>query len=246
VGVRTDGLPDIAWVEIPAGPFIWQDGERRELPIFWMAKYPVTNAQYQCFIDDGGFKDGRWWRDLGRPAPQKPRWPQGNRPRTNVDWYEAMAFCRWLTARLALLEDSIRLPTELEWEKAARGEQGLAYPWGAEYRPGFANVDETEEPKKGPWYLKQTTAVGVYPHGRSPYGVEDMAGTVWEWCLNKRADLDAVAADTNGAARALRGGSWRYRPVDARADLRSGNRPDNRLDHWGFRLLSSVPIDAVR
>jgi formylglycine-generating enzyme required for sulfatase activity len=246
VGVRADGLPDIAWVEIPVGPFIFQNGERRELPTFWMAKYPVTNAQYQCFIDDGGYKDGRWWRDLKRPEPTKPRWPQRNRPRTDVDWHEAMAFCRWLTARLALLEDSIRLPTELEWEKAARGEQGLAYPWGAEYRSGFANVDETEKPQAGPWYLRQTTAVGVYPHGRSPYGIEDLAGTVWEWCLNKHANLDAIAADSSGAARAWRGGSWSDRPRGARADIRYWDHPDSRYGLRGFRLLSSVPINADR
>jgi formylglycine-generating enzyme required for sulfatase activity len=246
VGVRADGLPDIAWVEIPAGPFIFQNGERRELPTFWMAKYPVTNAQHQCFIDDGGYKDGRWWRDLVLPGPAQPSWPQRNRPRTNVDWYEAVAFCRWLTARLALPEDSIRLPTELEWEKAARGEQGLKYPWGAEYRSGFANVGETEDPKKGPWSLRQTTAVGAYPHGGSPYGVEDLAGTVWEWCLNKHEDLNAVAADTSGAARALRGGSWDVHPRLARAGLRFGGPPVLRYVRGGFRLLSSVPINADR
>ena len=90
-----------------------------------------------------------------------------------MNWYEAVAFCRWLTARLALPEDSIRLPTELEWEKAARGDQGLAYPWGAEDRSGIANVDETDrygidQRKAGPWVLDQTAAVDVYPHGGSP------------------------------------------------------------------------------
>ena len=244
-------IPDIAWIAIPAGPFVYQDGERRELPIFWMAKYPVTNAQYQCFIDDGGYDEDRWWRDLERPEPAKPRWPQGNRPRTDVDWYEAVAFCRWLTARLALPEDSVRLPTELEWEKAARGEQGLDYPWGGEYRSGFANVDETDrygiaKSKAGPWFLEQTTAVGVYPHGRSPYGVEDLAGTVWEWCLNKFDDLDAMNADTSGASRALRGGSWYNHPRLARGVSRNGVHPGFRSGRGGFRVLSSVPIDAVR
>jgi formylglycine-generating enzyme required for sulfatase activity len=247
VGVRADGLPDIAWVEIPAGPFIFQNGERRELPACWIAKYPVTNAQYQCFIDDGGYKDGRWWRDLVLPGPAQPSWPQRNRPRTNVGWYEAMAFCRWLTARLALPEDSVRLPTELEWEKAARGEQGLAYPWGVEYRSGFANVDETHRfDIIGPWFLGQPAAVGVYPHGRSPYGVEDLAGTVWEWCLNKEDDLDAVAADTSGAWRALRGGYWGLHPLLARAGNRHGGLPNGRVGSGGFRLLSSVPINAGR
>ena len=239
-------IPDIAWIAIPAGPFVYQDGERRELPIFWMAKYPVTNAQYQCFIDDGGYQQDRWWPDLERPEPAQPRWPQGNRPRTDVDWYEAVAFTRWLNARLALPDGAIRLPTEPEWEKAARGERGLAYPWGAEYRSGYANVDETLQNTRGAWFLRQTTAAGVYPHGRSAYGVEDMAGTVWEWCLNRPDDLDAIQADFSGATGALRGGSWRDHPRRARAGFRNRARPYNRFEYRGFRLLSSVPIDAVR
>ena len=104
-------IPDIDWVEIPGGPFIYQDGETRNLPTFWIARYPVTNAQYRTFLDDGGYQETRWWRDLERPQPQEPRWPQPNRPRTNVDWYEAVAFGRWLNARLGLPEGSIRLPT---------------------------------------------------------------------------------------------------------------------------------------
>ena len=176
-------IPDIAWIAIPAGPFVYQDGERREPPDFWLAKYPVTNAQYQCFIDDGGYDEDRWWRDLERPEPAKPRWPQGNRPRTRVNWYEAVAFSRWLTARLALPEDSIRLPTELEWEKAVRGDQGLAYPWGAEDRSGIANVDETDrygidQRKAGPRVSGPDCRRGRVPTRRLALSVEDLAGTV--------------------------------------------------------------------
>ena len=245
VGLRPDGLPDIAWVEIPGGAFIYQDDETRELPTFWLARYPVTNAQFQAFVDDGGYKERRWWQQLKRPKPDAPRWSQSNRPRTDIDWYEAVAFTRWFNARLGLAEGSIRLPTELEWEKAARGERGLRYPWGNDFESGFANVDE-KPAKQGDWYLEQTTAVGLYPHGRSPYGVEDLAGTVWEWCLNKYDDLDLVAADTSAAARALRGGSWLYYPGYARADSRSRNHPVPRDVSRGFRLCSSVPIEPVR
>ena len=119
-------IPDIDWVEIPQGPFIYQDGETRELPAFWITRYLVTNEQYQTFVDDNGYAEPRWWQELNRPEPEASRWTQPNRPRTNVDWYEAVAFSRWLNARLGLPEGSIRLPTELEWEKAARGEKGLS------------------------------------------------------------------------------------------------------------------------
>jgi len=276
VGLRPNGLPDIDWVKVHSGPFIYQDGETRELPDFWIGRYPVTNAQYQAFIDDGGYgnlpKDRRgndpslgrtadgndlhlgdnqqperdWWRDLKRSKAAKPSWTQGNRPRTDVDWYEAVAFTRWLNARLGLPDGTLRLPTELEWEKAARGAQGLEYPWGQGYRAGYANVDERGA-GVGDWYLAQTTAVGLYPQGRSPYGVEDLAGTVWEWCLNKHEDLGAIAPDSSGASRAVRGGSWNYYPVDARAASRSWSLPGGRLGYFrGFRLLSSVPIAPVR
>ncbi len=241
-------VPDIAWIEIPAGPFIYGEGGKQtklHLDDFWIAKYLITNQQFQTFIDDGGYQVERWWLDLKKPEPQASNWPQANRPRTNVDWYEAVAFTRWLSAVLGLEESAIRLPTEQEWEKAARGERGLVYPWGNEYQSGFANIDETET-KAGPWYLQQTTAVGLYPHGKSPYQAEDMAGTVWEWCLNKYEKPEVTEADVSGDSRVLRGGSWIFNQGFARADDRDWFNPDYRNFDWGFRVLSSVPIHAVR
>jgi len=245
VGLRSDGLPDIAWVEIPGGSFVYQRGETRELPTFWIARYPVTNAQYQAFVDDGGYRRSSLWKDLQRPKRKASTWSQPNRPRTDLDWYEALAFTCWLNVRLGLPEGSLRLPTELEWEKAARGEHGRIYPWGAEYRSGYANVDE-KNPNVGPWYLDQTTAVGLYPHGCSPYGVDDLSGNVWEWCLNKYDDVAALTPDKSGDRRALRGGSWFLDPDFARAVFRGWVRPEFRDYGGGFRLLSSVPIEPVR
>ena len=241
---RTLRVPDIAWIEIPPGHFRHQDAETLELPAFWIARYPVTNRQFQAFVDDGGYRDDRWWRDLRQPQPEASRWPQGNRPRTNVDWYEAVAFTRWLGERLGLPEGALRLPTEAEWERAARGAAGRLYPWGNEYRPGYANVDETAG-QAGPWYLRQTTAMGVYPHGASPEGVEDLSGGVWNWCLSRVDDPGDTWVDTSGDLRALRGGSWLNNPDDARADARHWNHPDFRLLNIGFRVLSSVPMSAV-
>ena len=243
IGLKGDGLPDIDWVEIPEGPFIYQWGERVELPPFHMARYPVTNAQFQAFIDDGGYAEDRWWKGLAQriKAPASPRWSLPNRPRETVSWYEAMAFCHWLSSKLSLDEGRVvRLPTEQEWEKAARGTDGREYPWGEGYRAGFANINETRS-DAGPHYLAETSPVGIYPHGASPYGVLDMAGNVWEWCLNEYKKPTELGPDGN-AARALRGGSWVNSPVDARAVVRGGLDAVNRDGGVGFRLVCGPSI----
>src|SRR5215475_11117084 len=92
-----------------------------------------------------------------------------------------MAFCRWLSYKIGC---EIRLPTEQEWEKAARGPEGFVYPWGNKYVSGNANIDETWS-KAGPYSLKQTSPVGMYPQSMSPYGALEMSGNVWEWCANE-------------------------------------------------------------
>ena len=235
---RTIVVPDIDWVEIPAGEFVYQEGERRSLPTFYMARYPVTNGQYQTFIDAGGYGDERWWRDLQWLEPASPHWAQANRPRTNVDWYEAVAFSRWLSAQLGY---EVRLPIEEEWERAARGRDGQEYPWGDRYESGHANVDEKSS-KAGEWDLAQTIAVGVYPQGASSEGVLDLSGNVWEWCVNKYERPNETEADTSGATRVVRGGSWDYYPVPARGALRNWFVPGYRDGYVGFRLVSSIPI----
>ena len=244
VGVK-HGLPDIAWCEIPEfGPdgqrhFLYHDGTRNTqhdgLPTFWMAKYPITYAQFQAFVDaPDGYHNPEWRKNpdiadyFGKDGTRwDQRWPLANRPREMVTWSEAVAFCRWLTAQArthpALLPDdaaravlaaggSIRLPTEQEWVKAARGFDDRMHPWGGqEYKIGYANVDETED-KTGPHNLKETSPVGMYPHAASPFGVEEMSGTVWEYCLNKYNDPDDLNLE-GGDLRAVRGGSWYYSPV---------------------------------
>ncbi|MFV2055991.1 MAG: formylglycine-generating enzyme family protein [Thiohalomonadales bacterium] len=243
VGLNENGLPDIDWVEIPGGAFIYGEGKGKkqqtvELETFYMARYPVTNRQYQAFIDAGGYEDERWWLDLKKHKLKKSKWLQANRPRTDVDWYESIAFCCWLSAQLGY---EIRLPTEQQWEKAARGPDGREYPWG-NYLAGYANVNEKSQ---GGDYLKQTTAVGMYPHGTSPYGVEDMAGNVWEWCLNKLDTPEDTNIDQSDDGRVLRGGSWVYYPAYARADYRYRPIPDFRYNYIGFRLLSSLPYSDL-
>ncbi|MCZ7569320.1 MAG: SUMF1/EgtB/PvdO family nonheme iron enzyme [Ardenticatenaceae bacterium] len=133
VGLRADGLPDIVWVKLPGGRFPIGGDEQAydslpagevELAALWMAKYPITNRQFQAFIEAAdGYHQGEWWQGLAQPEwdPFKPAFPYGNYPREGVNGYEAVAFCRWLSARLGY---EVRLPREQEWERAARGRKG--------------------------------------------------------------------------------------------------------------------------
>ena len=208
-----------------------------------------------------GYRDDEWGDDLGddnfgKDSPRRQqRFPFANRPRENVTWAEAVAFCRWLTEKARshpeLLPDdearkvlaqggSIRLPTVQEWVKAARGFDDRLYPWGGqEYRGGFANVDETKD-NNGPHNLQETSPVGMYPHAASPFGVEEMSGNVWEYCLNhyyKSRLLSEIDTDFS----AVRGESWILdsvrSPVAARGidvdyfnNIRGGS-------NFGFRVV---------
>jgi hypothetical protein len=240
VGLRPDGLPDIAWCEVQAGEFIYQADRRLTLPTFWIAKYPITYRQFQAFVDaEDGFGNDDWWEGLAahQPEPGDQAFKFWNRPRERVSWYDAVAFCRWLSAKL---DYTIMLPTEEQWEKAARGTDGRTYPWGSEYIPGYANIDETEN-AVGPYYLRQTTAVGLHPQGVSPCGALDMSGNVWEWCLNEYENPECAGIDgTNG--RVVRGGSWRFNLSRARAAYRYFSGPDYCGYDVGFRVCAFAPI----
>jgi formylglycine-generating enzyme required for sulfatase activity len=227
------GVPDILpepfeWCAVPAGPFLMgsdpakdptaQDNEQPqvtiELPAFYIAKYPVTNAQYGRFIEAGGYENAEWWTDTGWQVRQKQNWQQprywqnkkwnGERqPVVGVSWYEAYAFGRWLSEAARL---PIMLPDEVQWEKAARGPDGRIYPWG--------NEPPTEDRCNFGKHVGRTTPVTQYPHGASPYGALDMSGNVWEWCLTKwgwaysdgRATMDNTPEGSG--SRVLRGGAF--------------------------------------
>lgn len=239
-GLDERGWPDIDWVEISGGTFLYgEEKETRELPGFYIARYLITNAQYQAFIDDGGYKEARWWKGLAKVInrPVKSGWTKSNRPRETVNWYEAMAFCHWLSEKLGY---TVQLPTEEQWERATRGTDGRNYPWGEEYRSGYANINETLD-EGGLYYLDQATAVGLYPQGGSPEGVLDLAGNVWEWCLNKFRNPEDIDLPGTGS-RVLRGGAWRYGSDIARASSRRGYDPDDRYLSVGFRVFCSSPI----
>ncbi|MDY0095930.1 MAG: SUMF1/EgtB/PvdO family nonheme iron enzyme, partial [Candidatus Vecturithrix sp.] len=269
VGLREDGLPEVAWREVPAGEFMMgstpEEAKKSFLPereqprhpvyvsTFHISRYPVTNAQYRAFIEDDGYA-AKWqqcWSEEGWAWKEKkeitePDWVGGefdldNHPVVRVSWYEVSAFCQWLTIQLRERgelsdHDVVRLPTEAEWEKAARGKDGRIYPWGNDIDPEYANYDETG--------LGVTSTVGGFPRGVSPYGCEDMAGNVWEWCLDwYGSDYYANSPKENprgpdsGSYRVDRGGDWGNIAEDCRAAVRNGVAPGVRADNLGFRLV---------
>lgn len=260
--VRADGvkLPDIVWAD-PVPPGIYPLGhasEGRNPPrdfelkhSYQVARYPITYAQFQTFLDDPeGYREAKWWDGLhedGKEQQQKGADEQSfkvlNHPRENVSWYDAMAFCRWLSWRLGgetnlskIDEWAVRMPTEQEWEIAARAQTGWLYPWGSEYHEGYANIDETYR-NAGPYYLRQSSAVGLYPQGDARHWtqpISDLSGNVWEWCLTeyRNSPNDAVHVNlSSNARRVLCGGSWYVNR--SRGDARAVYRPD--FDRPGYR-----------
>jgi formylglycine-generating enzyme required for sulfatase activity len=237
VGLRPDGLPDIEWLEIPPGRIRLKEIDHVfEVTPFRMAKYPVTNAQFEAFVRaKDGYGQAGWWKGIQRSkAPETPRWPEANGPRETVSWFEAIAFCRWLSARTGT---TIRLPTEWEWQQAATGgDPDREYPWEGGWDAARCNSSESR--------LDRTTAVGLYPRGATQQGIMDMAGNVWEWCLNRHEQPErpeSLRIDAATAERVLRGGSW----YDGSVDLRFWYRHRRQAVEWnfnlGFRLVQDLP-----
>jgi formylglycine-generating enzyme required for sulfatase activity len=243
-----DGLPAIEWMEVPAGPFIYQDDEQREEALFYIARVPITYADFQLFIDDpDGFHNPRWWEGLAaseedRSEPGEQRYQVADRPRERVSWYEAIAFCRWLTAQAeahpTLLPEAVRgepgwqitLPTEWQWEKAARGSDGRKYPYGNDFDAEKGNTLEAN--------IEQTSAVGSFPQGASPYGVLDMSGNVWEWCLNEYDKPERIALGGD-AGRVGRGGAFNLNQARTHCTARAFGPPGSRHRYLGFRVCVS-------
>lgn len=210
-GLRPDGVPDIDWVPIDD---------------FEIGRYLVTNRQWQAFIEDGGYRDGRWWDGLAkRLGPKSGRWSEPTAPRETVSWYEAMAYCRWLSAKLG--QPSVTLPTEQQWERAARGVSAREFAWGNEWNSNLANAE---------YRIRRTTVVGLYPEGATPEGIQDLTGNVDEWCLNEYEKSQKVAP-MGAVRRVVRGGGWSRDAEVCRAVSRCGYGPDDRAHDLGLRLV---------
>ncbi|MEI6047046.1 MAG: SUMF1/EgtB/PvdO family nonheme iron enzyme, partial [Chloroflexota bacterium] len=256
VGRREIELPQIEWCKIPAPPngkFVmgsstWEDNPRREVSLgysFKMAKYLITYRQFQTFIASGEYDTLTWWKDFPkdyqRQKMQEQEFKYDNHPREWVTWFQAVAFTRWLDAKYreaGLLEkgDEIRLPMEEEWEYAARGTDERTYPYGSKFDATKGNTYDTG--------IGMTSAVGSFPDGASPFGVLDLSGNVWEWCLNEYSNPKALINFNSTNDRVLRGGSFYSISLNAASACRSHNL---RYD-WGFRsgcrVVLSPPIRA--
>ncbi len=259
------GEPLLGFIEVPAGPFWMGSAERDEeadddekllhqvtLPRYFIARYPVTVAQFQAFVAVTRYVWSYQYREQGEPT----------HPVVWVTWYDALAYGRWLGEVLGvddatpeplrtLLRDSgwqVTLPSEAQWEKAARGVEGQrCYPWGDRFEAERVNSRDAG--------VRRTSAVGCFPQGRSPYGCLDMAGNMWEWtrslwgenalkptfgypydAADGREDLQA----SNGVLHVLRGGAFDNDPSLVRCAFRFWDLARIANYHFGFRVALSA------
>lgn len=262
------------FIEIPRGTLVLGDKRLRdaspqhkiELRAFAIGKFPVTNAEYAEFISARGYETEMFWTAMGwkwmrgrigqEAAPgfwREPRLNQARYPVVGVSWYEAVAFCNWLTARenarytetgrdVLVKRLQYRLPTEAEWEYAARGANDARnFPWGEKFERGRANTAEAG--------FGGTTPVSHFPAGVSPFGVWDLAGNVFEWTLSKWGSnwqelefaypyraTDGRQEIEGSGARIMRGGSWFNAYQEALCAYRSRYLAGSRASNIGFRV----------
>ncbi len=240
-------------VSVPEGEFIRgsEEGEDREKPVrrifldaYEIGAFPVTNQEFRGFVEAGGYETEEYWTTEGWKWRQEEnisepgywfdrQWNGANFPVVGVSWYEAAAYARWLSKETG---HDYRLPTEAQWEKAARGTDGRTYPWGNEFDENLCNSAHLN--------LERTSPVGLFPGGESSYGCFDMAGNVWEWCADwfddsyyKDSHTKNPKGPADGSGRVFRGGSWRIGSRICRAAFRRWTPPYLRWSDGGFRLV---------
>ncbi|RLC79416.1 MAG: hypothetical protein DRI81_05360 [Chloroflexi bacterium] len=205
-------------MDVPGGEFQrGEEGESTYVMAYRIGRYPVTNGQYAHFLAQNPQYPTPYldevWAEPYNWEPRQRIYPEGkaNHPVVLVSLEDALAYCEWAGARL---------PTEEEWEKAARGKDGRVYPWGDDFDPQRANARESG--------IGGTTPVGVYPGGASPYGLLDCAGNVWEWTTSQEGENQFV----------VRGGSWSFYARDARCFASEISHAGNRSNRIGFRVVT--------
>ena len=173
---------------------------------FYIDKYEVTNAQYAKFLSATGHRKPKFWDN---PSFNNPK-----QPIVGVNWEDAATFAQWMGKRL---------PTDIEWEKAARSTDERLYPWGNVYEATMGNFDDSGLMNGNmDGFAMQTAPVGSFTNGVSPYGLHDMSGNVWEWVTSELPEIqDRIGRpeQTNGTVYTIRGGSWTNGPGDTRATV---------------------------
>ena len=230
----TTGMP---FIKIPAGSFLMGDitgHDTKSLPIhrvhineFYMGAYEVTFAQYDFYREE-----------IGLRIPDDNGWARGNKPVINVSWDDAVEFARWLSNKTG---KKFRLPSEAEWEYAARGGTTTRFYWGDEVEKNNANCAGCGMPWDGK--KDMTAQVGSFP--ANPFGLFDMAGNVYEWIYDIRhrnydgapTDGSAWRDDLHESQRITRSGSWKFDPREATSDRRCWDTHDHKLNDTGFRLV---------
>jgi formylglycine-generating enzyme required for sulfatase activity len=209
------------WVRIPAGTFVMGEGRDThevELDAFEIGRYPVTVEEYGRYVEEGGRQPDDWDKQVQYP----------NRPVVNVSWHDAEAYCNWA---------GVRLPTEAQWERAARGQERRPYPWGeAEPDKERANYAETG--------IDTPTPVGLFPKGATPNGIYDLAGNVWEWVADwyghyPKGRQENPTGPESGESKVLRGGAG-YSAVYLRAAGRGRGEPGDCGSYIGFRCAREL------
>jgi formylglycine-generating enzyme required for sulfatase activity len=245
VGLGKEGLPDIAWLKIEAGSFLigsepsaW---DRLQQP-YSISRYPITVTQYGAFTAAGGYERQDYWTEAGwlwreseqvsTPQTYAHVFQTPNHPQVGVSWYEAVAFCHWLSAQLG---EPVMLPSEPQWERAARHDDGRIYPWGNEFDPHCCNMRDTN--------IGHTSAVGIFPAGNALSGAADMCGNVWEWCRTQwhshYTDYPSALDDLEPVERrVLRGGSFSNPRKLVRCAQRHRDYPTYRSFNIGFRIIT--------
>jgi gamma-glutamyl hercynylcysteine S-oxide synthase len=240
------------WVYVPGGSALIGADDPGEgpqqlldIPAFWISRYALSNAEFDCFIQDGGYHRPELWDAEGllwlrsQEVLEPAFWRDSlfnlpDQPVTGVSFYEAQAYARWLSARL---------PTEAQWEKAARGTRGALYPWGddepntlcANFAPGFVPINRSPIP------------VQECADGDSPYGCRQMAGNVYEWCLDFfHSDTPTLRSTANpielrpSRRRVMKGGSWGSGSSRLRPSARWSSPAELRDNVIGFRLVHDL------
>jgi len=243
-------LEEDNWVTIPAGTFrmgaqkqskkgqnydpeAWDEESPVHdvtLPPFRIGKFPVTVQEFDSFIKNGGYSARKYWAEgygkFKAPVDWERQKQYPNRPVVSVSWFEAAAYCAWAGGRL---------PTEAEWERAARGPEGTRYPWGNQppLDASRANYDNA---------IGHPTPVGLFPNGSTPEELCDMLGNVWEWCSDWFGPYETgsqanPSGPKEGNIKVLRGGSWSSIPRGVRVSYRGRSGPSSRGNGVGFRCV---------